>query len=498
MQGRTWPTVAPATPTRLPHLSPPLPPTDAAPYARGMGIVPLLPAAATGLLLFASNAPLFLWPLQLVAWIPLFAAIRTRAAADQSTWPLALVLAASYLVPLLAVAGTTPPILTVMAVALLQLPVVVWVLRRQLAKTAVAGSLAAAAAMTLLEFAVWHGIPLFGTAQCFARPLSAAPHLVGFIAYTGLGGLVFVLVAVQALLTNALLGRERRRCTVWALAILLAAGALSAVRWHRPLERSLPTAVWGYGKGLPEGMPESTIWEVYQRAARTAVQSGAALLVTPETFLQLTPEGEDLPAAGRVTEAQLQAIAREHGIALAVGTFRWDEDCNSLYFYDSDGASRGEYRKTHLVPFFEDYQRGDGSAQAFQLGDVRIGGMICQDDNFTDIARAQGRLGTQLLTIPTNDWKDIRHFHLENSIFRAIEGGFAMARAASNGISALVSPRGEVLQHLDHTEVGTALLYADLPVGDGVPTLYAKTGDWPVALASLVVLAFYRRRQQNA
>ena len=69
-------------------------------------------------------------------------------------------------------------------------------------------------------------------------------------------------------------------------------------------------------------------------------------------------------------------------------------------------------------------------------------------------------------------------------------------RATSNGISAIVSPRGEVLASCDHTTVGPQLVTGDVPVGDGIATPYARFGDWPmVALAAALIAIAWRRRR---
>ncbi|MBL8751724.1 MAG: apolipoprotein N-acyltransferase, partial [Planctomycetes bacterium] len=81
--------------------------------------------------------------------------------------------------------------------------------------------------------------------------------------------------------------------------------------------------------------------------------------------------------------------------------------------------------------------------------------------------------------------------------FRAIENGYAIARAATGGISALVTPRGEIVQQMDHIADGPGLLVGALPSGDGEPTLYARFGDLPmVGLCVLLLgLALLGRRE---
>jgi len=72
--------------------------------------------------------------------------------------------------------------------------------------------------------------------------------------------------------------------------------------------------------------------------------------------------------------------------------------------------------------------------------------------------------------------------HLAQAQLRAIEQGIPMVRAANTGVSAIIDARGRVTASIDLNTAGyvDALLPAPLP-----PTLYSKTGDWPV----LAVLA---------
>ena len=70
-------------------------------------------------------------------------------------------------------------------------------------------------------------------------------------------------------------------------------------------------------------------------------------------------------------------------------------------------------------------------------------------------------------------------------------------RATSNGISALISPRGEIVARRDHTVEGpgAAVLTGELPLGDGFVTVYGRLGDWPMLVLSVGLLgAAFRRR----
>ncbi len=445
----------------------------------------LLAALATGLLLFGSDHPLRWWPLQFVAFVPFWLALAARRRAGQPLWPLGACLAIGYAAPLLLVIGIALPIVVAAVASVLQWLLVAMVAGRLLVRGPVRGALAAAGAVTLLELLTWNAVPMFGTAQCFARPLSTAPGVVAFVAWTGVAGVVFASTAVQALLANALTAKHRTAPLLVAGCLALAVAAIDVMRWQRPLGAPLRVAAFGWGADDPP-TPSGTL-AMLDGVFADAKAKGALLVVTPETGFVT---GDDRDKALR----HFGELARRHGITAAFGVWHSPTRDNRIWFFGSDGALAAEYRKTHLTPWLESYAAGDGTLAHAAVGDRALGGMICQDDNFTDLARGYGRSATPLLAVPTNDWLEVRFAHLDNSRFRAIENGYAVVRATSNGISALVSPRGELLASCDHTFVGPQLLTGELPLGDGVATPYARFGDWPMLALGALLIALALRR----
>jgi apolipoprotein N-acyltransferase len=90
------------------------------------------------------------------------------------------------------------------------------------------------------------------------------------------------------------------------------------------------------------------------------------------------------------------------------------------------------------------------------------------------------------MAVPTNDWKQVKDHHFENALFRAVENRYAVVRGASNGISAVVTARGEVLARMDHFREGPGVIVCDLPLYPG-GSFYSRAGEW-VVLASMVFL----------
>ena len=68
------------------------------------------------------------------------------------------------------------------------------------------------------------------------------------------------------------------------------------------------------------------------------------------------------------------------------------------------------------------------------------------------------------------------------------QDGYAVVRAASGGISALVSPRGEVIASCDHVLDGPKLVHGLLPTGDGQATWYARLGNVPMLVVAVALL----------
>jgi apolipoprotein N-acyltransferase len=437
-----------------------------------------LAALLAGLLLFASDWPLGIWPLQAIALLPLFWALTEGPEPDRPGL-VGLCFGLAYGLPLLFFAGPDLAILVALLASLVQWLVVAVLAASSLRRGPIAGSLQTAALVTLLELAVWSLVPMFGTAQAFVRPLSAAPALVGFVGFSGVAGLAFLVVAWNALLCAALRGPARWQPLALGLGLLAIAGGLGLWRWNRPLGPELKVAAFGWSGERPKEL----LAEFERRAAEAAGQ-GAGLLVTPEMGIWVDDESR-----AEVTK-RLGAIAAAHGIALAIGVDDSGRDDNRIWMFDSTGRLAAEYVKTHLVPFMEDYRAGDGTPVSMPLAGLSggLGGVICQDDNFTDVTRRYGREGRALLAVPTWDWPSIRGYHLENSRFRPIENGYAVVRATWGGISALISPRGELLGQIDHTKSGAGLLVGDLPTGDGRATPFARFGHWPMAVASALLL----------
>lgn len=451
-------------------------------------------AATSGLLLFFADYPLHLWQVQALALVPLWAGLMRQA---RSTLDAVLAGAVTALVNLIPLAVVLQfPLLMAAGLGLyltllwvLLAAGVFWVLRAP----APLSALGAGAVAVLVEWLDFNLVPVWGTAQSFARVWSAAPWAIQIVELAGMLGLVFVLVATQALLAGVLVNGARRGTHALTLVLLLAAlGLHGYLAWPQLPDGTLRVAAIGWThEDLAGGGPRAILERTYLPLAERALHRGAKLVVSPEVGFRLGGNEK------KEVLWRLSQLARERRAALAVGYFDLVRNDNRIAFIDDAGRLKGEYVKTHLIPFVERYRAGSGKlfvldgpriapARSRPPRRVQVGGMICQDDNFTDLARAYGRQGVPVIAVPTNDWRQVKDYHLENSIFRAVENRYGVVRAASNGVSAIVSPTGELLARSDHFHDGPQVIVADLPVFSSV-TFYSRRGDW-IALVCLFAL----------
>jgi apolipoprotein N-acyltransferase len=305
-------------------------------------------------------------------------------------------------------------------------------------------------------------------------------------------GILFALGMTQAL---AVLAIQDRRCRVTCVLVLLGLGVVIGIVDYAALptvDRHLRVAAVGWadshehaGLGSPGGFAR-----LYAEPVAEAARRGARLVVSPETAFAVHdgPEGEPFE--------RFLELAREHDVHLAVGYMDSRSGENRVVVLGPEEGVIGRYAKHHLTPF-EDYPRGDGQPVLVTIEGFRVGALICHDDNYTDIARRYGREGTNVVVVPTNDWRPVRRAHFQSMIHRAIESRFAIVRAASNGISAIISPAGGVLDVRDHYRDGPGFVMADIPIC-GVRTIYSRFGEWLVVVCGvfLVVHVLWRKRNE--
>jgi apolipoprotein N-acyltransferase len=165
----------------------------------------------------------------------------------------------------------------------------------------------------------------------------------------------------------------------------------------------------------------------------------------------------------------------------------------------------GRYDKMHLVPFGEyvplsgviGFVRGWAEfiselepgtrTVVFPGPPAPFGVVICYEGIFPELVRDFARNGARLIVNITNDGWFGRTSgplqHLAMYAFRAVEHRTAVVRAANTGVSAFITPTGQIAQRMALYERDIATAAVPLRVRT---TLYTRLGDWVAYLGLLV------------
>jgi apolipoprotein N-acyltransferase len=219
------------------------------------------------------------------------------------------------------------------------------------------------------------------------------------------------------------------------------------------------------------------LYDWFLEGSRREAQAGARLIVWPEQSVLVFKDDE--PA---FLERATRLAADEHVyLALGMGTIYLGERLpfeNKLVLIDPAGRIAMSYVKEHPVMGSEAsiMRVGSGGIRVLPTAIGRIAGAICFDADFPDYIRQAGLGTAELFLLPVNEWRSIKDIHFHMHVFRAIENGMPIVRAASVGLSAAVDPWGRVLGIADHFAPGDSTLVAQVPIGH-LSTLYARVGD---------------------
>lgn len=360
----------------------------------------------------------------------------------------------------------------------------------------------------------------------------------------GAGGLTFLLL----LSNEALLSAWRAGATRAALRPLAAVGLLVAVPWLYGVVR-LAQLAGDDGTPLRAGIVQADVSHYDRLAAEIGTyeavrlilgthrelsealvaEAQPQLIVWPETVYPTT-FGAPKSADGAAFDAEIAALVRRLGVPLVFGSYAVEagREFNAAFALAPDvaPAAAPAYRKAQLFPFTErvpalldrpsvrdalpwlgTWQPGDGARiLPLPLADgrtLRIAPQICYDAVNPSLALAAARDGAELIVTLSNDsWFATGggpRLHLVVSAFRSIETRLWQVRATNTGISAIVSPTGELVDTLAVGERGTLAATVGARRSPGSPLL--AWGDWfgPAALlAGLALLVTLPRRQSAA
>jgi apolipoprotein N-acyltransferase len=250
--------------------------------------------------------------------------------------------------------------------------------------------------------------------------------------------------------------------------------------------------------------------------SRELEAQGADLIVWPESgyFFPLRRGRTNLKAR----------VSQDLSTPLIFGGVSFDRDkdgqnqkiWNTAYLIDSAGEVLGTYDKTYLLAFGEYIPFGDWFPFLYKLSpntgsftrgdhtkplvhnDIKYGILICYEDilpNF--VLDVMGHKPDILINITNDAWFGDTHepiIHLALSVFRSVEHRRYLVRSTNTGISAFISPTGEIT-HQTGTFTQETLMAEVLPLTH--ETLYSRYGNW-LGWLLLIALTFFGLRQRQS
>jgi apolipoprotein N-acyltransferase len=480
----------------------------------------LLLAAGSGLVLWLALPPADLGFLGFVALIPLLVALRGSRARRGALLGLVFGLAfygplLSWLIPVTRV-GWAALVIGVAAFVALFGAVVPVVWRDE---APIRTALAVGAAWALVEwfrsvwpFGGWSWVSL-GASQ------HDGPLLLPAAGWIGTVGVGFLLTTINTLLV---LGAVRRPGG-WArgavpVGLALALAVLpTAIPTSDPEGPGVEVAVVQGNVPLDIGTASRIIEDNIVARNHAALhvrltEDPPDLVVWPENALDRDPTRD--PVLGPEVASAIRTV-RAPTLVGAITETSAGLLFNENLLYTADGDVVDRYAKNHLLPFGEyvpfrrylswipdvrlvraDLSPGSSPGR-FRIPSGRFASVICFENAFPDLVRDFVTEDTGFLVVSTNNStfgiSPAPEQHVVLSELRAVETGRWVVHGALSGISAVISPAGEIVRSTPLFE--PAVRRATIARAEGT-TVYDAIGGWlPVAFLVLLAVGYLTPRR---
>ena len=308
-----------------------------------------------------------------------------------------------------------------------------------------------------------------------ATPLAVAPNLIQSAAV----GTVFLVSAWVALINVVLVElfeRANARQTLALAGVGVGLGLFSTVRHGQmPSGDKKVVTIGQLGIDMAFGDRASEAGKVSRAVQEIGLEAeiqGADLLVMPEGLGSAGPDPAHprIPFALPTTPAVFGLQRQEDGtIYQSAFSFngKWQHtDKTKLVIFGEYVPFRGALRAFDLPEM--DMQPGKGVG-TMTLAGIKIAPLLCFEGMFYEVAQAQAQGGARLITLMSiDDWymdTGMPQQLWDSAVFRAVENGLPLVRAASLGYSGWIDARGNVRGMLPLRERRTLRAEVTVPSG---------------------------------
>ncbi len=321
-------------------------------------------------------------------------------------------------------------------------------------------------------------------------PLAASqwqrPAILQIAAFTGAGGISFVLIAMNIgfaayahrLCFEGATGLHRRSQEFFATMFLLL--VCLSIHVQETFNRGLYNVPLGRFAIVQPDVPQEVKWDpargpgilnILERVTLSVAERKPDLILWPEAVTPWAVRGDES------VRTWTESLVRRADVPLILGSIAVERDgpeetwYNGAFMVDPDeGLREGYYAKRHLVPFGEfvpfrpllgwidkfvpiggDFQPGTSTAPfivSTRNQTFIAAPLICYEDIFPQLARASVRTGADVLLVLTNNgWfgeGGAAYQHASHSVLRAIETRRPVIRAGNAGWSGWIDEFGSV------------------------------------------------------
>ena len=324
----------------------------------------------------------------------------------------------------------------------------------------------------------------------------------------GVYGIGFVLVFWSVLLTTIAVTKQplitRIGSVLWFVLIPVLGIALAELSFSTPTDEQFKVRI--VQANIPQELKFSkerlqASLNEYTKLSLDA-EEGTDLIVWPETAIPTYFQNVERAMANFVQQMD------DRGIEVLSGGF-YNDDSGNYNAVRQLGGEKVLYQKRHLVPFgeyipfrfaFQWFSRfvtistHDLSVPTTPLEPIVVAGMplglsICYEDTFGEEMRVLLPESRVLVNVSNDAWfgdSFAPHQHEQMARMRAREFSRPMVRATNSGVSSFIDEKGNILGRIAHDRQGV-LDRTVVPQQGQTP--YAATGNWPLGIFSLIIIA---------
>lgn len=342
--------------------------------------------------------------------------------------------------------------------------------------------------------------------------------LAGYFPITGVHGVTF-LVFLSATLLFTIISNHRKSLKLisfFSLTLIWLGGHyFHKIEWTQPFKEPFSVSLIQGNITQDEKWDKALVNQSLKKYIELIERSSNSLIILPETSIPLL--FQNLPSSFK---KRLHDHARKIEGDVIIGAIEKTNDkyFNSAVSIGKNGEQR--YQKFHLVPFgefipfkfflkfiyqnwlnipFSDLSKGPRSQEPFLHNGIRLAINICYEDVFGYEITKPLPDANILVNLSNDAWYGqsiASKQHLQISQGRALETGRMMLRSTNTGATAIISPKGKVLDELHLFKEGVLNGYAQGYEGS---TLYIRYGNYPIVILCglLLIICFVKRKNSR-